>query len=467
VTQQLSPLPKSVAWCIICARSTSRISLSAAYRVACTYVDQVPRREARAQFWEHDRHSLSGGLLAPGSLRTCERVLLSKGTVTLPQAKHTSKQVLARRLLVVAALVLIFLAGLTPFLVITLAPTSTSTPTPTASQTPTQTPTATRTPTPTDTATATPTPTYTPMPTATPTPTDTPTPTEPPPPTSTPTSPPTLVPTSAATSPPTDCSAGPAQPPSAINGRRFVAYYGTPQGRGLGILGRYDATATLQLLSEQAQAYQILDPCTKIVLVFHMVTTVADAHPGEDGDYNHHVSHQVIRPWIDAIAAVGGISMLDLQIGRADLATELGSIEPLIRLPTVHLAIDPEFIVQEGEVPGTNLGQIDGESVNYAQAWLSTIAEQTGQPKILVIHQFDDRMIVNKDAIQDYPQVYLVWDADGFGGPGAKTGDYVQYLHEPGFEYGGIKLFYNYDTPLMTPEQVMALAPPPAYVIYQ
>jgi hypothetical protein len=60
-----------------------------------------------------------------------------------------------------------------------------------------------------------------------------------------------------------------------------------------------------------------------------------------------------------------------------------------------------------------------------------------------------------------------VWDADGFGGPGAKIGDYNQYRQEAGFEYGGFKLFYDYDQPVMTPEQVLGLEPPPSVVIYQ
>jgi hypothetical protein len=76
-------------------------------------------------------------------------------------------------------------------------------------------------------------------------------------------------------------------------------------------------------------------------------------------------------------------------------------------------------------------------------------------------------MASNKDIIQDYPLVDLVWDADGFGGPGAKVGDYQQYRNEGGFEYGGFKIFYVYDSPALTPGQVMALDPPPAYIIYQ
>jgi hypothetical protein len=247
----------------------------------------------------------------------------------------------------------------------------------------------------------------------------------------------------------------------------MIAYYGTCAGPGLGILGRYDFATTLQLLQDQIQPYRELDPCVETIPVLHMVTTVADASPGEDGDYNHRVEHETIREWANAIAAAGGLSVLDLQLGRADLNTELDLIEPLIRLPTVHLAVDPEFIVQEGQVPGTNLGSTNGEFINQVQAWLNTIAEQVGEPKILVIHQFDDRMVLDKGTILDYPWVDLVWDADGFGGPGAKKGDYHQYRDEGGFEYGGFKIFYRYDTPVMTPGQVMALDPPPAYIIYQ
>ena len=86
---------------------------------------------------------------------------------------------------------------------------------------------------------------------------------------------------------------------------------------------------------------------------------------------------------------------------------------------------------------------------------------------MLIIHQFDNRMIEGKDVIEDYPLVELVWDADGFGGPGAKVADYVQYAAEPGFEYGGFKIFYRYDVPVMTPEQVLGLEPFPAFVVYQ
>ncbi|MGD9001612.1 MAG: hypothetical protein PVF04_03020, partial [Anaerolineae bacterium] len=246
-------------------------------------------------------------------------------------------------------------------------------------------------------------------------------------------------------------------PASPLADRRLVAYYGTPLGPGLGVLGRNGIIATLNLLSEQAQVYRELDPDTETIPAFHMVTTIADSYPGDDGDYNHRVGHELIRQWIEGVKAAGGWSILDVQPGRADLDTEWDVVEPLLLDPTVHLAVDPEFIVSGEEIPGTDLGRITGPQVNRLQARLDRIGRAIGHRKMLIIHQFNDRMIQQKGMILNYPFVELVWDADGFGSPKAKVEDYNQYRREAGFEHGGFKLFYDEDAPLMTPEQVLAL----------
>ena len=56
---------------------------------------------------------------------------------------------------------------------------------------------------------------------------------------------------------------------------------------------------------------------------------------------------------------------------------------------------------------------------------------------------------------------------DGFGGPGAKSGNYEKFVREEPLQYGGIKLFYKQDKPLMTPKDIVALSPTPLVVIYQ
>jgi hypothetical protein len=233
-------------------------------------------------------------------------------------------------------------------------------------------------------------------------------------------------------------------------------------------LGRTTATETVRLALDQARAYQVLVPQTQVVPFFHMVVTIADAFPGPDGDYNHRVSAERQQQWIDVARRHGLFSVLDIQPGHSPITTELAYVEQFVRQPGVHLAVDPEFLMLDGvSIPGQTIGTMTGELVNTVQAWLSTQAEAAGERKVLVIHQFDNRMFRGKEEIIDYPLVDLVWDADGFGGPGAKIGDYRQYAGEPGFEYGGFKLFYNYDSPVMTPQQVLGLEPRPVFVVYQ
>jgi hypothetical protein len=257
-------------------------------------------------------------------------------------------------------------------------------------------------------------------------------------------------------------------PTSALPGRRLIAYYGSPMGPGLGILGRNNITNTLTQLYEQIAPYEELDPDVEYIPVFHMVTTVADAYAGGDGDYNHRVPHDVIMRWVEAIRVVSGWAIVDVQPAHAELSTELDWIDPMLRETDVHLAVDPEFMMtSDVEIPGTHLGRITGPQINWLQARLEQIVRATGQRKMLVIHQFDDRMVGQKEQILDYPLVDLVWDADGFGSASPKIGDYRQYSRETGFEFGGFKIFYRYDYQVMTPEQVLALDPQPALVIYQ
>ncbi|MEA3309201.1 MAG: hypothetical protein U9Q70_06790 [Chloroflexota bacterium] len=150
-------------------------------------------------------------------------------------------------------------------------------------------------------------------------------------------------------------------------------------------------------------------------------------------------------------------------IATCSLADELAYAEQFLRQPTVHLALDPEFVMAESsDIPGLDLGHITGPQINTVQAWLHKIALEAGEWKILVSHQFNDRMMGQKEELVDYQSVELVWDADGFGVPHAKIADYVQYAGEPGYEYSGLKLFYRYDQPLMSPSQVISLEPPPA-----
>ncbi len=256
--------------------------------------------------------------------------------------------------------------------------------------------------------------------------------------------------------------------PPLLEGRLIVTLYGTPLGHGLGILGTASATETVRMAEEQAAAYRELLTNTEVIPGFHMVIVIADAYPGEDGNYNHRVPPTLVQQWIDVARANGLWVVVDIQTGHSPITRELAYAEPFLLQHNVHLAVDPEFMMSETvRIPGERIGFMDGKTLNLIQRWLADVAKRSGERKMLIIHQFDDRMFAGKAVIADEPLVELVWNADGFGPPKGKIGDYLQYAAEPGFEYGGFKLFYDYDVPLMTPEMVLRLRPRPVYVTYQ
>jgi hypothetical protein len=324
-------------------------------------------------------------------------------------------------------------------------------------------PTATATPVATPTS-APPTPTRTREPTATPTPTSTFTRTPSPTPTPEPTSTPAL---DVLTLPPLDLV--PWQPKPYLETFRLVTFYGSPLGWGLGILGENGRDETTRNLKAAALEVQALSPDRFVVPTYHMVSTVADGHPGGDGDYSHQVSLEKLEDWVAHANENGLACILDLQLGFADLQTEFDRIKHLLYYPHVHLALDPEFIMtEEDAIPGEKLGTISIYQINLIQAQLSYIALEIGLNRVLIVHQFEDEMLPNKDQLYDFPYVELVIDADGYGGKWTKVKDYQQYVGELGFEYGGIKIFLREDTPpLLTLEEVFWLDPLPAVIIYQ
>lgn len=251
----------------------------------------------------------------------------------------------------------------------------------------------------------------------------------------------------------------------------MVSFYGAAEGAGMGILNFRETPQLLAELRQRAGEYQALLPDKDVLPAFHIIVTIADPWFGEDRNFNHRASLASIEQWL-ALAEEEGIGVvLDIQPGHAPIQEEFERIRPYLYHPHVHLALDSEYTMErttEGlyEVPGEVLGSLYAEQINPIQAQLEEIALEIGVKKVLILHQFEDEMLPDKENIEDYEQVELVIDSDGFGGPD-KVRDYRQYAEEPGFEFGGIKLYRNWDNPLLAPEDVMGLEPPAAVVIYQ
>ena len=131
-------------------------------------------------------------------------------------------------------------------------------------------------------------------------------------------------------------------------------------------------------------------------------------------------------------------------------------------------SIDPEFHVKRGQIPGESFGSVTAAEVTWAMQTLGDLVRANNLPdKIIVLHQFREDMLPDKGNIKPLPNIDLVLMMDGWGLPSAKIANYNAFVRDEPIQYGGIKLFYRQDDPLLTPEEVVKLDPAPLVIIYQ
>ena len=251
--------------------------------------------------------------------------------------------------------------------------------------------------------------------------------------------------------------------PSIFAAGQVLSYYGFPGVPTMGILGEFDANEVMRQATAQAAAYDALNGQQTVTPALHLITTVAQADPGWDGTYLGRLAFETVETYAAVAAAWGGLLIIDFQIGWSDPLTEVRAYEPVLLLPNVHVALDPEFATRrKGEPPGGAIGSVTGDEVNAVQRYLGDLARTHGlPPKALVIHQFRDDMILQPERITPMPGVDLVIDMDGWGGPEAKLGGYERYALASYAPRSAIKLFSRWDQPLMTPSTLQRLATPP------
>ena len=257
---------------------------------------------------------------------------------------------------------------------------------------------------------------------------------------------------------------------STFTGTRIVSLYGHPGVATMGALGTYSsAEAAAIAVEELAQQYAALSGTTRVVPALHLIVSVAQADPGWDGTYLGRMSLAEIAPYVEATRARGQLLFLDVQVGWGDPLDEVGRLEPLLREPHVHLALDPEFATQgKNEPPGGAIGYLTADQVNAVQRALLGIARSAQlASKVLVLHQFRGDMLRDTDRFERIDGVDVVIDMDGWGDATQKLDGYEAFGRAAYAEYAALKLFIHWDQPLLTPAQVMALPDPPDYVIYQ
>ncbi|NIT52586.1 MAG: hypothetical protein GWO41_07585, partial [candidate division Zixibacteria bacterium] len=81
--------------------------------------------------------------------------------------------------------------------------------------------------------------------------------------------------------------------------------------------------------------------------------------------------------WVNSADSEGVAVVLDIQPGYASINYEVNRLKEFFYLPHVHLALDPEFIMEDGEIPGQSIGQIYADQINEVQEFLNEIALET------------------------------------------------------------------------------------------
>ncbi len=262
----------------------------------------------------------------------------------------------------------------------------------------------------------------------------------------------------------------PPPPRSVFETQQILTYYGNPLAETMGILGEFkDQEELVRRVKAQAAVYQSLNPEKTVVSALHLIYAVAQARPGADGSYLGHMPDEMVEGLIELTRRHNMLFFIDLQNGRADPVAEAQNVMKWMRNEHVHLAMDPEFTLDEGENTRDDIGSLDAAVINRIQDLLQQVAlEARIGNKIFIVHQFQPSMLPNKPLIaKDRDRVDMVVNMDGWGPPPGKLSKYEAHITNEPVEYHGIKLFYRWDKPLLTEAEIQALIPRPHYIQYQ
>lgn len=253
-------------------------------------------------------------------------------------------------------------------------------------------------------------------------------------------------------------------------GRMMIALYGHPSGPTLGVLGEQGPEESVALVQEMVAEYQEFTD-TPVIGCFEIITTVATAAAGADGNYSRAWPIDTIMPLVDAAEDAGVYCVLDLQPGYNTFLDQARIYEEVLKRPHVGLALDPEWRLVPPQRHMTVIGQVHADEINETGAWLAEVVRENNlPPKVLVLHQFQTRMIIDRESVDtSLEEIQYLMHADGHGTHGQKleTWNVLRRGLSEDIRLGW-KNFIDEDSPMMTVEQTMTMVEPrPDFVSYQ
>jgi len=255
--------------------------------------------------------------------------------------------------------------------------------------------------------------------------------------------------------------------------KRIVAYYGNLYSKRMGILGEYPPKEVWRRLNAELKAWEKADPSTPVQPAIHYIAVVAQGAPLKGGKYRTRMPDVQIDSALSIAKMGNAIVFLDVQVALSNLREEVPLLEKYLKMPHVHLAIDPEFSMKDGNRPGTRIGTYDASDINYCSDYLARLIKENNlPPKVFIVHRFTQRMVTNYKNIALHPEVQIVMNMDGWGAPVLKYDTYHDYIYREPVQFTGFKLFYKNDLKrpphrMLTPPELMKLKPRPIYIQYQ
>lgn len=256
---------------------------------------------------------------------------------------------------------------------------------------------------------------------------------------------------------PTAQAAGPESP---FYKKTWVTYYGRPGIPLMGIIGEHSAAEIMPLIKAKAAEYDAANgPKLGVQPAVHLVWGMATVESEPDNSHLAYLDDATVMDYIQEGLKNGVDVILDSQIANLSPSASISPALPYLAYPNVHLAIDPEFAMSyKGQrIPGNPIGYITAEQVNAVEQEIAAYmrAHHIKGKRILMVHQFQADMIVNKEKLNAaFPEVELTLSVDGFGNPYVKTAKYNALVDQT-TPFTSFKLFYNWDAPLMTPRQAL------------
>ncbi|NML21093.1 hypothetical protein HHL16_09425 [Pseudoflavitalea sp. G-6-1-2] len=255
--------------------------------------------------------------------------------------------------------------------------------------------------------------------------------------------------------------------------KRVLAFYGNLYSTKMGILGELPEKEMLAKLQEEVKNWHAADTTMEVVPALHYIAVTAQGSAGADGKYRLRMAHGQIDKILAMAEKINALVFIDIQVGLSSLQAEVPLLEKYLKMPHVHLGIDPEFSMKTGKKPGSVIGTFDAADINYTTEYLAKLVKENNlPPKMLVVHRFTQAMVTNYKNIKLRPEAQLIMDMDGWGAKARKISTYRSFIHREPVQYTGFKLFYKNDfrekgSAIMTPAEVLKLKPQPIYIQYQ